>query len=275
MSKKTKIRIAIIDMNNGFPNQGMRGIQEILHRYRIYNRLKFEVNVFDIRQKLEIPDLSHHIYISTGGPGSPYEGEGHDWENGFFKLLGDLDGFNLTHTEKKFTFLICHSFQLACRKYNLGEVTKRKSTAFGIFPISLTPKGKKELVFNGLPNPFFSVDSRDWQVVKPNQENLTTKGAEILALEKHRHHVDLERCMMAIRFSPYMIGTQFHPEADPIGMKLHFSSEEKKELITKNHGKAKYQDMINSLENPNRIMLTQSIVLPAFLNNAIANLNLT
>jgi hypothetical protein len=75
--------------------------------------------------------------------------------------------------------------------------------------------------------------------------------------------------MMAIRFSPFVIGTQFHPEADPMGMKIYLLQEEKKEAIIKNHGEDKYYDMLNSLENPDRIMLTKSVILPNFLDQAI------
>lgn len=269
MNDINNIKVAIIDMNNGFPNQGMRGIQEILHRYGIYNQLNLEITIFNIRQKGEVPDLSYNIYISSGGPGNPYDGEGKKWENDFFDLLDRIDDFNLSNNEKKHVFLICHSFQLACRKYGLGNVTQRRSNAFGIFPITLTAEGEKEHIFQGLHNPFFSVDSRDWQVVQPNKAIFEKMGAQLLAIEKERPHVDLERCMMAIRFSPYMIGTQFHPEADPIGMKMYLLLDEKKESIIKNHGEEKYYDMLNSLENPDRIMLTQSVVLPNFLDEAI------
>jgi len=272
MNDINTIKVAVIDMNNGFPNQGMRGIQEILHRYKIYNQLNLTVDIFDIRQKGEVPDLSYNIYVSSGGPGNPYDGEGQKWESDFFDLLDRIDDFNLVNEEKKYVFLICHSFQLACRKYKLGEVTQRKSNAFGIFPITLTQEGQDESVFNGLHNPFFSVDSRDWQVVAPNQAVFDKMGASLLAIEKERPHVELERCMMAIRFSPYMIGTQFHPEADPIGMKMYLLLDEKKEAIIKNHGKEKYDDMIDSLENPDRIMLTQSVILPNFLDEAINTL---
>jgi GMP synthase-like glutamine amidotransferase len=272
MSDLNSIRIAVIDMNNGFPNQGMRGIHEILLRYKTDHQLDLVVDVFDIRQKNEVPDLSYHIYISSGGPGNPYDGEGQQWELDFFDLLDRIDDFNLIHNEKKHVFLICHSFQLACRKYGLGEVIQRKSNAFGIFPITMTDDGLDERIFNGLPNPFFSVDSRDWQVVQPNQAVFEKMDAKLLAIEKERPHVDLERCMMAIRFSPYMIGTQFHPEADPIGMKMYLELQEKKDLIIKNHGEEKYDDMIGSLENPDRIMLTQRVILPNFLDEAINTL---
>lgn len=266
---KKNIKVAVIDMNNGFPNQGMRGIQELLQSYRDNAAQNLTFDLFDLRQKGEIPDLSYDIFISSGGPGSPFDGEGEKWEHDFFFLLDKIEDFNAHNEHKKHAFLICHSFQLACRKYGLGTVTQRKSNAFGIFPISLTDKGEQETVFKGLPDPFFSVDSRDWQVIQPDTADFEAKGAKILAIEKERPHVDLERCLMAIRFSEQIIGTQFHPEADPIGMKMYLLQEEKKSVIIKNHGEDKYFDMLESLEDPNRITLTQSVILPNFLTEAI------
>ncbi|MFD0940620.1 type 1 glutamine amidotransferase [Pedobacter boryungensis] len=272
MSEKNHIKIAIIDMNNGFPNQGMRGIQELIQSFQKETRLNLTYDIFDLRRKGEIPDTTYNIYISSGGPGSPFDGEGEKWEDDFFTLLDVIEDFNKQNEHKKHVFLICHSFQLACRKYGLGKVTRRKSNSFGIFPISLTEIGKGEVVFNGLHNPFYSVDNRDWQVVQPDLTDFSAKGASILALEKERPHVNLERCIMAIRFSDEIIGTQFHPEADPIGMKMYLLQEEKKTAIIENHGEAKYYDMLNSLDDPNRITLTQSVILPNFLTQAIHTL---
>ncbi len=272
MTEKNNIKVAVIDMNNGNPNQGMRGIQEILQHYKQKNQIDLQFDIFDIRQKNELPDLSYDIYISSGGPGSPFDGEKSEWELNFFNLLDQVELSNLKNDAKKYVFLICHSFQLACRKYGLGKVTQRKSNAFGIFPISLTDNGKMETIFNGLPNPFYSVDSRDWQVIEPNMRQFEAKGAKILAIEKERPHVALERCVMAIRFSDQIIGTQFHPEADPIGMKMYLLQEEKKTAIIKNHGEDKYLDMLNSLDDPGRITLTQSVILPNFLDEAIHTL---
>ena len=78
--------------------------------------------------------------------------------------------------------------------------------------------------------------------------------------------------MMAIRFSNEIIGTQFHPEADPIGMKMYLLQKEKKKAIVDMHGEQKYLDMLNSLDDPTRIVLTQSVILPNFLQKAIGNL---
>lgn len=272
MIDKNRIKVAVIDMNNGTPNQGMRGIQEILQHYKEKNELDLNYDIFDIRQHGQVPDLSYDIYISSGGPGSPFDGEYSKWEQDFFNLLDEIEDFNSKNEIKKHVFLICHSFQLACRKYGLGTVTQRKSNAFGIFPISLTENGFQETIFNGLSDPFYSVDSRDWQVVEPNLDDFDAKGAKILAIEKERPHVALERCVMAIRFSDQIIGTQFHPEADPVGMKMYLLQDEKKTAIIKNHGEDKYLDMLTSLDNPERITLTQSIILPNFLNEALYQL---
>lgn len=272
MTEQKHIKVAVIDMNNGSPNQGMRGIKEILQQYRTRHHLDLVEKTFDIRAKKEVPDLSFDIYISSGGPGSPFDGGTAQWEADFFNLLDLIEQHNASEANKKYVFLICHSFQLACRKYQLGKVTKRKSNAFGIFPVSLTKDGGKETVFDGLSNPFYAVDSRDWQVIEPNENDFKTKGAKILAIEKERPHVALERCIMSIRFSPFIIGTQFHPEADPVGMKMYLLLEEKKEAIIANHGEKKYLDMLNSLDNPKRIMLTQQVILPNFLNEAITAL---
>jgi len=272
MNKKD-LKVAVIDMNNGAPNQGMRGIQEILLRFGKENEINLSFDLYDLRQDGEIPGLEYDAYISSGGPGSPLESEGEKWENDFYNLLDQIEAFNKgSETEKKYAFLICHSFQLACRKYKLGNVTERRSNAFGIFPITLTEEGEQDEIFDGITNPFFSVDSRDWQVIEPDFEAFEKKGAKLLAIEKERKHVDLERCMMSIRFSNEIIGTQFHPEADPVGMKMYLLQEEKKEAIIGMHGEQKYLDMLNSLDDPARIVLTQSVILPNFLYKAVGKL---
>lgn len=270
MIEERKIKVAVIDMNNGAPNLGLRGILDVLDQYGVENGVNLSVNVFDLRQKNEIPDTSYDIYISSGGPGSPYDGEGMDWELAFFKLLDDIDAHNEKEKgRKKYVFLICHSFQMACRKYRLGKVTPRKSTAFGIFPVSMTLAGQEDPIFSGLPNPFYAVDSRDWQVVSGDEDRFKYTSAEVAAIEKYRPDVDLERCIMSIRFSNQVMGTQFHPEADAIGMKRYFLQEDKKATIIDLYGEEKYEDMIHSLDDPERIMLTKKMILPNFLTEAI------
>jgi GMP synthase-like glutamine amidotransferase len=162
---------------------------------------------------------------------------------------------------------------LACRYFGIGEVCPRKSTAFGIFPIHLLEEGHHEPVFEGLKDPFYSVDSRDFQVIQPNHARLRELGAHILAIEKNRPHVPYERAMMAVRFNPYFIGTQFHPEADALGMQMYLQRADKKATIIENHGEAKWTSMVEHLQDPDKILWTYTHVLPNFLNHATEELS--
>ena len=273
-TEKKSIRIAILDMNEGFINQSMRCIREILNQFGENNQLDLSWDEFEVRLEKQVPDLSYDIYISSGGPGSPLESEGSQWEKVYFSWLDKVERWNnnAAHVQKKQVFFICHSFQLVCRHYKIAKITKRKSTAFGVFPTHLLVDGKKETIFEGLKDPFYSVDSRDYQVTEPNHNKLHEMGASILAIEKDRPHVPLERAVMAIRFNENMIGTQFHPEADAIGMSLHLQTEEKKNTVIENYGIEKWQSMIDHLNDPEKIMWTYAHILPNFLYHAVESL---
>jgi len=272
--QKNKIRIAILNLYDGVANQGMRCIREILNQFGDSNNVDISWDEYDVRQKKEVPDLTYDIFISSGGPGSPLDSEGSEWENVFFSWLHKVQKWNNNeaHVQKKYVFFICHSFQLACRHYKVGNVCQRKSTSFGVFPIHLLNDGKKEIVFEGMKDPFYAVDSRDYQVVEPRHNHLLEMGASILAIEKERPHIQLERAIMAVRFNEYMIGTQFHPEADAAGMSMYLQTTEKKKMVIENHGEAKWASMIEQLNDPDKIIFTYEHVLPNFLQVAVQNL---
>lgn len=273
-NEKETFSIAILDLYEGFVNQGMRGLREIIRKFGEKNKVNILLKEFDVRLKNELPGTGFDAYISSGGPGSPIETEGLEWDTKYFEWFKKIESWNSdpSNTQKKHVYLICHSFQLACRHYQIGEINKRHSTSFGIFPMHLTNAGKREPVFDGLNDPFFAVDSRDYQVVQPDHEKLEELGAEILCIEKERAHVPYERAIMGIRFSDYIIGSQFHPEADAIGMSLYLQQEDKKNNVIQNHGLAKWQRMIDRLNDPDKIAWTQSHVIPNFLKIALKDL---
>ena len=270
------IRVAILDLYEGAENQGMRCIREILNQFAEFNHVEIEKDEFDVRLKNEVPDMSYDVYISSGGPGSPLESEGSQWEAVYFGWLKNVEDFNADENNfvKKQVFFICHSFQLACRHYNIAAVTKRMSTSFGVFPVHYLHNSNAEPIFDGLKDPFFAVDSRDYQVIQPKYSTLIKMGGSILAIEKNRPHVPLERAIMAVRFNKNMIGTQFHPEADAIGMSLHLQTSDKKKTVIENHGEEKWLSMIDHLNDPDKILHTYSHVLPNFLQQAIDKMHL-
>jgi len=159
-----------------------------------------------------------------------------------------------------------------CRRHQLGYINMRRSASFGVLPMHQTRAGLNEPVFDGLSEPFYSVDSRFWQVVNPNEKRFIDLGMQLLAIEKERPHVDLPRALMAIRFNEYFIGTQFHPEADAIGIKTLLLKEDKKQEVISEHGTDKYNEMLERLDDPDKITHTQNTIIPNFLNQAVLSL---
>lgn len=269
------IRVAILDLYEGFANQGMRCIREILASFAEKNDIELSVNEYDVRLKKEVPDTSYDIYISSGGPGSPLSSEGSEWEKYYFHWLHQIEEWNgdESNVAKKHVFFICHSFQLACRHYAVGNVCQRMSTSFGVFPIHMLREGFDEPVFSDLNDPFYVVDSRDYQVITPDHDRINRMGGSVLAIEKERPHVPYERAIMTIRFNRYFFGTQFHPEADPIGMSMYLQTEEKKKTVIENHGEEKWRSMVEQLNDPDKILFTHSLILPNFLSNALKEIS--
>ncbi len=265
---KKNYKIAILDMNDGQPNEGMRCIKLLVGGFLSQEHLGGTFETFEVRSASEVPELdAFDIFISSGGPGSPLL-SGDAWETKYFALLDGILEHNLLNGPKKHLLLICHSFQLACLHWDLAKVTRRKSTSFGIFPIYKTQSGEMEVLLHGLNNPFYAVDSRDYQVVGPREWKLETLDGKVLCREKIRPHVPLERAVMAIRFSNEIFGVQFHPEADSEGMLRYFQREDKRKVITSVFGKEKYLDMLTHLYDEDKIPRTNSIIIPRFLQQA-------
>lgn len=264
------IRVAILDLYEGQPNQGMRCIREIINLWGEQIGQAVEWDEFEVRQEYHVPDLSYDIYISSGGPGSPIDSVGSAWEHAYFGWLNKVEAWNNNPQKapKKFVFFICHSFQLVSRHYGIGDITKRNKTAFGVFPVHVLLEGQVDPVLSGLKDPFYVVDSRDWQLIRPNFSRIHSLGFQILGIEKYRPHVPYEQAIMGIRFNEYMIGTQFHPEADAIGMSMYLQTEEKKKTVIENYGEDKWKNMIEGLNDPDKIMWTYKHIIPNFLNIA-------
>lgn len=263
------MRIAILDLYEGEVNEGMRCILQLVEQFKSQSEEPVSYDVFDVRLKNEIADLGYDTFISSGGPGSPNLSAGSPWEQNYFGLMNSILDHNRKNPfQRKHVFLICHSFQIFCRYYGYAKVTKRKSTAFGIMPIHKTKEGQKEPLFSQLEDPFYAVDSRDYQIVEPDQGKIWSGGGNILCIEKDRPFISLERAVMAIRFNEAIFGTQFHPEADSDSMFRYLIRDDKKKIITDKHGDRKYQDMLAMVNEPDKIKLTYKSVIPKFLAKA-------
>ena len=266
-----RLRLALLDLNAGTPNQGMRCLRRLVDGFADV----IDYDEFDVRAEDQLPDATYDIYLSSGGPGSPLA-SGEEWEARYFALLDELWDHN-RHTAdpsaRKYVFFVCHSFQLAVRHFHAGKVVARRSYSFGTFPVHSSNAGDRDPLFDGLEDPFWVADFRAFQVVQANHGARARIGGSVLAYEKVREHVPLERAVMAIRFSPEWVGTQFHPEADADGMIVHFNDPKRRAAIYEEYGEDKYREMMRDLHDPERIDKTNRIVIPNFLRAAVRALS--
>lgn len=254
------ITIAIIDMYDGTTNVGMDGIVNIINNWGIKRNFIIEPTIFKLREANEIPDKNFDIYISSGGPGSPIDSKNTSWDNLYTQWLDQMLAL------KKPVFLICHSFQMACRHFNIGSIGLRKSRQIGVLPVHPLCA---DPIFDGLDDPFYAVESRSYQIIAPNDEALSTMGATIIALEKIRPQVPLERAIMGIRFNEHMIGVQFHPEGEAAALKGFFKDPILKDKMIEEFGIEKWETTMASLDDPLKIQKTSIHFIPNFLDAAI------
>ena len=92
--KEKSIRIARLDLYQGYENQGMRCIREIINQWSEVNELDVILDEFDVRQKLSLPDFSYDLYISSGGPGSPLESIEEEWDIQYMEWLKNMLLYN-------------------------------------------------------------------------------------------------------------------------------------------------------------------------------------
>ena len=272
---KNRIKVATIDLYNNERNEGIRCIKEIVGKAKLKNDNKeISYEVFDTRYKGEVPEIENDIFISSGGPGSPFEGEGTQWEKDYFNLIQKIWDHNQNNPErKKYLFFICHSFQMMGRFFKFGTVNQRHLKSFGVMPFTVTEEGKSDLILHELSNPFYAADIRQFQVVDPDRKVMDELSAKILSYEIVDDDEKAQPAIAAVRISNEIVGTQFHPEADPESMLYHFKQEERKKQVVDKYGEERYIEMIKILERPDTIRKTRSTVIPSFLNNAIEELS--
>ena len=260
MNAASPYKIAVLDLYDGSANMGMDCIHEILLDWSNKANVAIQVAVFDVRAKNELPNQDFDLYISSGGPGSPIDTNELKWDKDYCNWLDQM--FAL----KKPVLLICHSFQLACRHFGIGSVGLRKSKQLGILPIHPTAAHP---IFQALPDPFFALESRLYQITEPNDEKIQAIGASIIALEKIRPQLPYERALMAVAFNENMIGVQFHPEATQERLVKYFESAPIKTAVVDDFSAAKWDQIMLALQDHNKIEHTCSHFIPNFLHQML------
>ncbi|MCS6884575.1 MAG: hypothetical protein RMM17_08250 [Acidobacteriota bacterium] len=272
VTKKYFISVAVLDMNAGYKNQGIRCINEILKEAVINwnsdsaSQVEIKVEHFAVRDKDEVPNHTFDIYISSGGPGSPFDGAGRAWEPKYYRLLDDVLEHNLTKKKKTYFFAICHSLQVMTNKFGFAEVTPAPRPIYGIMPVYPTQEGTQSYLLKDLADRFFAFERRNYQVVNPDYSVLEKLGAKVLAIESRNGLKG--KAVMALSIGQEFKATQFHPEADSESVLRNFLDPEKQPEILAMNGEELFNKMLASLRSEDRVQKTRKTILPKFLARA-------
>src|SRR5262245_47926725 len=108
------VRVGIIDMNAGHTNEAIRCIglpvDQFASRVVAENRdLMVERVRVSPRDKGEEPPDDCDLYISSGGPGSPFDGDGQKWVDDYAEFLDQVVDENVALSNRgRAVFAVCY-----------------------------------------------------------------------------------------------------------------------------------------------------------------------
>ena len=273
MNPKDKpVKICLVDMNNGYANQSTRCFKRIVDAFtaRIHElnpNLPVLFSHVQPRNKGELPELDTDIVLSSGGPGSPFDGWEDAWSVGYRKYLDYIIEQNaLSPEDSPKLFAVCYSFELACEHLGVAKMKlRRDGTKFGIMPAYITTLGQQMPYLFPFGDRIFAFENRDWEAVDFDEGRLRELGGTLLARESRPGLHDKGEAVVAINFSPGITGTQFHPEADRRGVLTWVNNPEQAARFKKVYGELTYDRMVKTVENPRRVARTFSLLIPTWL----------
>ncbi len=274
-----RFRFGIVDMNAGHQNQAIRCIHSIIDALAIRIRAQnptLEVERVHVspRDKREVPPDDCHLYIASGGPGSPYDGDGEKWVDDFGEFLDGIVEDNVAANDRSRSVLnICYSFEMAVRHFKVAEVAPRATRKFGVMPIYTTEEGQKHPLLAPFADRLFAFEHRNWEAIDLDANRLRRLGGSVLARES-RDGVSKGAALMSIDFGHGVESVQFHPEADRPGVMAWVARPDQAEAFKEAYGLQTYERMLKTLDNPQRLARTFALLIPGWMGrrfNAMAD----
>lgn len=274
------LRLCLVDMNNGVANEATRCFRRIFDalvvKVRAANpQLEIQFKHVQPRNLNELPDLHSDLVMSSGGPGSPFDGYEDPWCTGYRKFLDAVVEKNIQNPlAAPQLFAVCHSFEIAISHFAFARMTKRDRVKFGVMPCYPTEVGQTHPLFAPFGDRLFVWEHRSWQAVDLDEKKLSHLGGKLLAVESRPGGtIDKGPGLLGFEFAPGVVGTQFHPEADRPGVMAWIQRPEHAKDVKDEYGELLYEKMVKTLSDPMRLARTFALLLPGWLTarfNAIA-----
>jgi GMP synthase-like glutamine amidotransferase len=267
---QSSLRLCLVDMNNGHPNQAMRCFRVLIDGFfakvKAHNPgLDTRMIVVQPRNQHELPPDDCDLYLSSGGPGSPFEHDGEPWLDAYRAWLDSIAERNVRdETAAPGLLGVCYTFELLIVHYRLADMVQRSSRKFGVMPVYMTDDGLQHPLTAPFRDRLFAFENRSWEAVNLDERRLRELGGKLLARES-RDGVSKGRGLLAFSFAPGIEGTQFHPEAEKPGVVAWLRKREQAEAFIEAYGAITYQRMLRTLDNPERLAKTFTTLIPGWL----------
>ena len=266
------LRLCLVDMNNGVANEATRCFRRIFdafsHQVRAANpSLEIQFRHVQPRNLGELPSPDLDLVMSSGGPGSPFDGFEDPWCVGYRKFLDKVIEANRADPLRApAVFVVCHSFEIAVNHLRVAQMTKRDRLKFGVMPAYVTDAGMRAETLRPFADRLFVWEHRSWQASDLDPKRLADLGGELWAVESRPGGtIDKGPGLLGFRFAPGLQGTQFHPEADMPGVMAWINRPEHAADLRDAYGHALYERMIKTLKDPLRLARTFALLLPGWL----------
>ncbi len=259
-------------MNNGVANQATRCFRRLCDAFiakvkEVNPALDVSFKHVQPRNLGELPDDDTDLVLSSGGPGSPFDGFDDPWCTGYRKFLDRVVDANMKDPQRApRALVICHSFEIAVLHFQVAEMKRRETTKFGVMPAYISPAGQKYDYLKPFGYRLFTWEHRNWEAVGLNEARLKELGGELIATESHaKATVNTGDAILGMRFATGIDGTQFHPEADKPGVMAWIVKPEHQTAVEGAYGPQLYARMVKSLDNPARLAKTFALLIPGWL----------
>jgi GMP synthase-like glutamine amidotransferase len=257
-------------MNNAHVNQAMRCLRGIAqsffdHVAKANPDLPCELVEVSPRDTNNPVPRDCDLYVSSGGPGSPFDGDGQPWFADYGRFAdGVTESASRGGEEQRALFAICYSFEMVVRHYDLAKIGPRAERKFGVMPVYTTSEGQKHPLLSAFGDRLFAFEHRNWEAIDLDEARLRGLGGGVLARES-RDGVSKGRAILALDVAPGIEAVQFHPEADRPGVMNWVARPEQAAAFKAVYGEVTYQAMLRTLDNPRRLARTFALVIPGWL----------